>query len=104
MALRKKKGYKFSDEMLVSDTIISLIMGGLALIFLIFAIIYSVVKKGSIPDSFGSLVLACAVMAVTAFIFGLLSYKNQDGGILTKRTSVIISIIDMVLIVLLYIF
>ena len=102
MALRRKKGYKFSDETMAKDAIISLCFGGLAIVCIIFSIVMAVALKGQAPASIGALLLAAAIMAVTAFIFGLISYRDQDSGVLSKRASVMISLIDMVLIVVLY--
>ena len=39
MAIRKKKVYKFSDEVMAKDAIISLIFGGLGLISIIFVVV-----------------------------------------------------------------
>ena len=50
----------------------------------------------------GALLLAAGIMAITGVIFGFLSYRDSDGGILSKRWSVIISIIDIALLVVLY--
>ena len=102
MALKKKKAYRFSDEVLSKDAGISLLFGVCGLICIIYAIVYSVVMKGEIPAYIGGFLLASAVMAVTALIFGLLSYRDQDGGVLTKRVSVIISLVDILLLVMLY--
>lgn len=102
MALKKKKAYKFSDEVLSRDAGISLLFGVCGLILILYAIVYSVLMKGEIPLYIGGFLLASAVMALTALIFGLLSYRDQDGGVLTKRASVIISVIDILLLVMLY--
>ncbi len=89
---------------MAGDTIISFIFGIPSLLCILFSVIYSIVLKGKAADFIGYLLLAAFIMAVTAFIFGLLSYKSQDGGVLTKRTSMIISLIDIAAIVVLYIF
>ena len=102
MALRKKK-YKFSDEMMSVDAMISLIMGGIALASIVFFVVYSIVRKGVVPEFFGTLLLACFVMSLTAFLFGLFSYRDQDGGVLSKRASVIISVIDVAACVCIYV-
>ncbi len=103
MALRKKKAYKFSDEVLSRDAGISLLFGVCGLICIIYAIVYSIAMKGEVPLYIGGFLLASAVMALTALVFGLLSYRDQDGGVLTKRASVIISLVDIILLVVLYI-
>ncbi len=102
MALKRKKVYKFSDEIMAVDSIISFIFGIPSLLCILFSVIYSVVIKGKTPEFIGYILLAAFVMAITALIFGLISYKNQDGGVLTKRATIIISMIDIIVIVVLF--
>lgn len=103
MALRKKKGYKFSDEVMAKDAVISLIFGIPSFVCIVFSIVYSIVVKGNVPDAIGAVLLVALIMAVTAFIFALFSYRDTDGGIISKRGSLIISIIDIAALVALYI-
>ena len=103
MALRKKKGYKFSDEVMAKDAVISLIFGVPSFVCIVFSIVYSIVVKGNVPDAIGAVLLVALIMAVTAFIFALFSYRDTDGGIISKRGSLIISIIDIAAFVALYI-
>ncbi len=98
----KKKKYKFTDEVMAIDAIISMIFGIPALLIIIISIVLAFITKGNVPDIIGYLLLAVGVMSVTGFIFGILSYRDPDGGILSKRTAVIISIIDMLLLVAIY--
>ena len=49
MALKKKKAYRFSDEVLSRDAGISLLFGVCGLILIIYAIVYSIAMKGEIP-------------------------------------------------------
>ena len=102
MALRRKKGYQFSDEMMSKDALISLIFGLTALVVIVFSITFSIIRKGNVPDIIGALLLACIVMVFNAFIFGFLSYRDSDSGILGKRASIIVSVIDTVLLILIY--
>lgn len=102
MALKKKKGYQFSDEVISRDAVTSLIFGVTGLICIIFVVVMGIVLKGEVPFEMGALLLAAGIMAVTGIIFGILSYRDSDGGILSKRWSVIISIIDIALLVVLY--
>ena len=103
MALRKKKGYKFSDEVMAKDAVISLIFGVPSFVCIVFSIVYSIVVKGNVPVAIGAVLLVALIMAVTAFIFALFSYRDTDGGIISKRGSLIISIIDIAALVALYI-
>lgn len=102
MALRRKKGYKFSDEVMAKDAIISLLFGILALLCIVFSIVLSIVMKGNIPDFIGGVLMIAVIMSVTAFIFGLFSYADSEGGMMSKRASVLVSLIDIAALVILY--
>lgn len=103
MALRKKKGYKFSDEVMAKDAVISLLFGIPAFLCIVFSIVYAIIQKGNVPDFIGAILLVAVIMALTAFIFALFSYKDSDGGIISKRGSLIISLIDIAALVTLYV-
>ncbi|MCR5544246.1 MAG: hypothetical protein K6F55_08880 [Eubacterium sp.] len=102
MALRRKKGYQFSDEVMSKDALISLIFGFVALVIIVFSITFSIIKKGNVPDFIGALLLACIVMDINSFIFGFLSFRDSDGGILGKRASIIVAVLDAVLLLAIY--
>ena len=104
MAKSKKKVYKFSDEVMARDALISLIFGVLAMIIILGSIVYAFITKGNVPEYIGGLLLAGVVMTLTAFIFSLLSYRDSDGGILGKRVALIVSIIDGAALTALYLF
>ncbi len=104
MAFRKKKVYKFSDEVMSKDALVSLLFGVTALLIIIFSVVMGIVMKGNAPDIIGTLLVASIIMGVTGLIFGFLSYGDSEGGLLSKRASVIISIIDLVALALLYLF
>ena len=100
--MRKKKVYRFTDELMAKDTIFSFAFGITGLVIIFVSVILSVVMKGNLPEYIGSLLFASLIMGITAFVFGFLGYKNQDGGILGKRASMIIAVVDILLIVVLY--
>ena len=102
MARNKMKKYKFSDEVVAKDAIISVVFGVISFICIAYAVIYAFVVHGKAPEAVGAILLAGAVSDFTAIIFGLLAYKDPDGGILSKRTAMIVSIVDAVLLVAIY--
>ena len=103
MALRKKKGYKFSDEVMAKDAVISLLFGIPAFLCIVFSIVYAIIQKGNVPDFIGAILLVAVIMALTSFFFALFSYKDSDGGIISKRGALIISLIDIAALVTLYV-
>ena len=51
--LNRKKVYRFSDEIMAGDTIISFIFGIPSLLCILFSVIYSIVLKGKAADFIG---------------------------------------------------
>ena len=103
MAIRKKKVYKFSDEVMAKDAIISLVFGGLGLISIIFVIVMGIVLKGSVPFEISAFLLVAAIMGVTGFIVALISLGDSDSGVIGKRMAMILSLVDIVILAVLYI-
>ena len=99
----RQKKFKFTDEIVASDTVISLMFGVLGLIAIIFSICYSVALKGDTPEWIGMLLLISAIMDLTALVFALTGLRSQDGGAISKRIALIVSIIDAVALVGLYV-
>ncbi len=102
MARNKMKKYKFSDEVVAKDAIISLVFGVIAFICIAYAVTCAFIMHGKAPESVGTILLAGIVSDVTAIIFGLISYKDADGGILSKRAAMILSLVDAVLLAVIY--
>lgn len=103
MRLRRKKGYRFADDILATDTIISLIFGIGALVCILIAVIMSLATKGHAGLSAGVLLSAAWIMAITAFLFGCLGFKQVEGGTNSKRVAVTISVIEILLLLILLI-
>ena len=99
----RQKKFKFTDEIVAVDTVISLMYGVLALIALIFSVCYSVVLKGNTPEWIAMLLLITAIMDLTALVFAVTGLRSQDGGAISKRIALVISIIDALALVGLYI-
>jgi len=94
-----KKRYRFSDEILSTDTKITLTMGILSLLVTAGCMIYSIVKDGNIGEQVGYILLAGGVLALTGVIFGFISLRSADGGVISKRTSIIVSLAALAVIV-----
>lgn len=99
MSIFKKKPYYFSDSSIALDTIIALIMGGIALAIEIGGIIASIVTKGHAPAIFGTLYLCGIILAVVGEIFAWFGNFAQEGGALGKRISIILNIVALLVIV-----
>ena len=100
---KKRKKYTFADDRVAVDTRISLVFGGLSILVTVGCIIYSTIKGGKISDRVGVLMLMALVMAITGLGFGLHSFRMVEGDNNAKRTSVILSVLALVLLVVLYI-
>ncbi len=100
---RKKKTYKFSDEVMSRDAIISLIFGVPAFIAEVGSGVYSIVKLGNVIEQMGAIILASGIMALTALFFSLISFGDTECGIMGKRWALALSLVDIALIVIIYI-
>ena len=100
---RRKKGYSFADDLVASDTVISLVSGGIALVIIITILVISVVTSGKSPDFAGTLLLIAGVLGLNGLFFAITSYKQENGNANTKRLSVILSIGILLLLAAFYI-
>jgi len=100
---RKRKKYRFTDDMVVTDTLISFIFATMSIAFTVGCLIYSAAKGGKISDRIGVLLLMSLIMALTGLGFGLYSFRVVEGDNNTKRMTVILSIVALVLLLILFI-
>lgn len=91
----KRNRYYFTDTSISVDTIIAFAMGGLALVIELSGVIASFVTRGNVHEIFGTLYVCAFLMTVVGIIFGRLSYSDEEGGIRSKRLSMIINILSM---------
>ena len=89
---RRKKGYSFSDDLVASDTVISLVSGFIALAIIITMLVVSIVTSGKTPDYAGTILLIAGVLGINGLFFAITSYKQENGNTNTKRLSVILSV------------
>ncbi|MBR0146299.1 MAG: hypothetical protein IJM25_06550 [Eubacterium sp.] len=99
---RKRKKYRFTDDMMVTDTLISFVFATASIAFTVGCLIYSAIKGGRISDRVGVLLLMSLVMAVTGLGFGLYSFRRVEGDNNAKRMTVILSIVALVLLLVLF--
>lgn len=99
MRFIRKKRYYFSDDSIASDTIISDVMGGISLLIELVGIISSFVTRGKVHEIFGTLYLCAAILTFVGIVFGYLGYKSQEGGVKSKRISLLINIISGIIII-----
>ncbi|MBO4591030.1 MAG: hypothetical protein J5684_00515 [Eubacterium sp.] len=102
MARNKMKKYKFSDEVMAKDAIISLVFGIVAFLCILFAVVYAFIMHGNAPDTVGSVLLAGLVSDITALIFAFLAFKDTEGGVLGKRAAFTVVLVNAALLVAIY--
>ncbi len=100
---RRKKGYSFADDLVASDTVISLVSGFLALGIIVVLLFVSILTSGKTPDYAGTLLLIAGVLGLNGLFFAITSYKQENGNTNTKRLSVILSVGVLLLLVALMI-
>ena len=97
MSIFNKKRYYFSYSSTSVDTIISFVLGIVALLIEISGVIASIATKGHIPEVFGVLYLCAAILAIVGEIFAWFGNGAQEGGATGKRVSIILNIIAVVI-------
>ena len=95
---RRVKRFRFADEMISIDVIISAIMGVLSVIGTIGIVIYGIIKKGTALDFTGAVLLGDLIAGFTALVFAILSTKANEGSARSKRIVMTISIVSIVLV------
>lgn len=99
MKLIKKKRYYFSDDSIASDTVISDLMGGISLLIELVGIVSSLVTRGKANEIFGTLYLCAIILTFVGIVFAYLGYKSQEGGVKSKRISMILNIISAAILI-----
>lgn len=94
---KRKKKYRFADDVIASDTKISFVFTGLSLLIILGSLLASTIMGGKISDRIGVLLLIAIVMAVTGLIFGGLAYRSAEGDNNAKRLSVLLSVVALAL-------
>ncbi len=100
MGIIKKRRYYFSDSSIASDTVISDVMAGLCILMEIISVIFSIKTKGNIPDIFGTLYICAMILSVVGLIFAYYGFKAQEGGVKSKRISVLLNVLSLMVIVM----
>ncbi|MGN0436648.1 MAG: hypothetical protein ACI4D8_08470 [Wujia sp.] len=95
----KRNRYYFTDTSIALDTVIAFIMGGLSLLIELVGIVASFVTRGHVHEIFGTLYLCAILMTLVGIIFGRLAYKEEEGGVRSKRLSVALNILSVIILV-----
>ncbi len=93
MSRRRRKRYYFSDSSIALDTIIAFVMGGIALVIEIAAVIDSVATAGQVSGLIGLLLFIAVLLSVVGFLFSRFAVKSEKGSLGGKRASSILNIV-----------
>ncbi|MCR5368426.1 hypothetical protein [Eubacterium sp.] len=99
---RRKKGYSFADDLICSDSIISFVSSGIALVLIISIIVLATVKNGKTPDFTGTLFIISGILTINGLFFGATSFKQDAGSNNTKRVSVWLAVLNLVILFVLW--
>lgn len=86
--MKQRRRYYFTDSSFASDTIISYVLGGIALALDASGIVASIVTAGHVPAVFGILYICAILLAITGQCFAAFGKKAHEGGVKGKRVSV----------------
>ena len=93
----KNSDFKVAPAGSSNDTIISYILGVLSGIFEILSIIKSIISKGSVERIYGVLMISAFLMSFTGFVFGIIGYHSEDGGVTSKKIAIYLNIIVFII-------
>ncbi len=93
----------YSVKSVSSDAVISCVLGTIALLFLVIAIIASYRYDGNGPAIVGLLGIGSLILSGNGIVFSVAAWKSQDGGFLMKRLAMFLNIIPLAVAFLLYV-
>ena len=93
----------YSVKSVSSDAVISCVLGTIALLFLVIAIIASYRYDGNGPAIVGLLGIGSLILSGNGIVFSVAAWKSQDGGFLMKRLAMLLNIIPLAVAFLLYV-
>lgn len=94
----------YSVKNICTDAIISCVLGGLSLLFLLIAVLLSYRYNGAGPAIVGLLGVGSFILAFMGIVFCVYAWKSQDGGILMKRVAGIVNALPLLIAVGFYIY
>ncbi len=103
MKKRKSRGYRFAENIMSTDTVISLVSGLVSAVLIIASVVIGVVSGGSTGSLVTVFMGSSLVLAINGLIFGLLSFKDVSGGTNSKINVVIINSVCLAILLILWI-
>lgn len=93
----------YSVKSVSSDAVISCVLGGISIVFMIGAVVASYMYSGKGPAIVGLLGIGSLIMALSGMGFSVAAWKSQDGGFLMKRVAMLVNVLPLAIAVILYI-
>lgn len=93
----------YSVKSVSSDAVISCVLGGISIVFMIGAVVASYMYSGKGPAIVGLLGIGSLIMALSGMGFSVAAWKSQDGGFLMKRIAMLVNVLPLAIAVILYI-
>ena len=93
----------YSVKSVSSDAVISCVLGGISIVFMIGAVVASYMYSGKGPTIVGLLGIGSLIMALSGMGFSVAAWKSQDGGFLMKRVAMLVNVLPLAIAVILYI-
>jgi hypothetical protein len=91
--MQRNKEFKVSAPGLPTDTVIAYFLGGFSALFVVLAIIKSIVTQGKVQRVYGVLMVSALIMAFTGMVFSILGYRADMGGITTKKIAIMLNVV-----------
>lgn len=93
----KNSDFRVAPTGNATDTIIAYILGVLSGIFEILSIIKSIISKGSVERIYGVLMISAFLMSFTGFVFAVIGYHSEDGGVTSKKAAIYLNVVIFII-------
>ena len=92
----RRRRYHFTDKSIAVDTVISFVLGIIALTIEISGVAASVISKGHVSEIYGVLYVCAFICGISGLIYARFGLKAQEGGGASKRWSHVVNIIAVI--------
>ena len=99
---RKRKNIKFTDKSHAVNGIVSTILGGVSILFMLALVIVSYIRKGNAGIYVGSIGLTAFLISIVGLIRGIKSFKERERYYLFSKIGSLLNAIIVFLWVAIY--
>jgi len=93
----------YSVKSVSSDAVVSCVLGSIAILCFVGAVVASYMYNGNGPAIVGLLGIGSLILSLCGIGFSVSAWKSQDGGFLMKRTAMFLNAFPLLLSLIIYV-